>query len=157
MSFGTTYKYADENPRDIQDPDPFTTDPNLLDRALQLHSITQNTIANWVIGEGITPISPDSTTCDFDIAWESIQGRIVCEVKSLSEQNETHQFRIGLGQILEYSYLSSAVPVLMFSRRPKNQDLIAAAQNAGVRVLWPEILGKYSPNDLRTLIVRRSD
>lgn len=156
LSFGAEYQYADENPRDIQISEPFTSDPNLLDRALQLHSITQNTVANWVAGEGIDPISPDTTTCDFDIAWESIHGRIVCEVKSLSEQNEIHQFRIGLGQILEYAHKSSAIPVLMFSRRPNNTDLIQVAQNAGVRVLWPEILGKYNPNDLRIIKVKYS-
>ena len=151
IDFGISYKYADENSRNIESSELFNSDPNLLDRALQLHSITQNTIANWVKGEGLKPISPNSKTCDFDIAWESEHGRIVCEVKSLSDTNEVHQFRLGLGQVLEYAHLTSATPVLMFSRKPSNLDLIQAAQNVGVKVLWPEVLGKYSPNDLRNI------
>lgn len=149
--FGVSYKYADENSRNIENSEPFSADPNLLDRALQLHSITQNTIANWVQGEGLKPISPNSKTCDFDIAWESEHGRVVCEVKSLSDTNEVHQFRLGLGQVLEYAHLTSAIPLLMFSRKPNSLSLIEAALNAGVKVLWPEILGKHSPNDLRNV------
>jgi len=149
--FGASYKYADESSRNIENGEPFSSDPNLLDRALQLHSITQNTIANWVQGEGLKPISPNSRTCDFDIAWESEHGRVVCEVKSLSDTNELHQFRLGLGQVLEYAHLTSAIPLLMFSRKPNSLSLIEAALTAGVKVLWPEILGKYSPNDLRNI------
>lgn len=152
--FGASYKYADENSRNIENSEPFSSDPNLLDRALQLHSITQNTIANWVKGEGLKPISPNSKTCDFDIAWESEHGRVVCEVKSLSDTNEVHQFRLGLGQVLEYAYLTSAIPLLMFSRKPNSLSLIEAALNSGVKVLWPEVLGKYSPNDLRNIRVK---
>lgn len=154
IHFGASYKYADENSRNIENSEPFNSDPNLLDRALQLHSITQNTIANWVLGEGLKPISPNSETCDFDIAWESDHGRVVCEVKSLSDTNEVHQFRLGLGQVLEYAHLTSATPLLMFSRKPNNLGLIEAAQNSGVKVLWPEVLGNYSPNDLRNIRVK---
>ena len=151
LDFGAKYKYADENSRNIENSEPFNSDPNLLDRALQLHSITQNTVANWIQGEGLVPISPNSKTCDFDIAWESEHGRVVCEVKSLSDTNEVHQFRLGLGQVLEYAYLTSAIPVLMFSRMPNNLGLVEAAQNSGVKVLWPEVLSKYTPNDLRNI------
>jgi hypothetical protein len=76
---------------------------------------------------------------------------VVCEVKSLSDTNEVHQFRLGLGQVLEYAYLTSAIPVLMFSRMPNNLGLIEVAQNSGVKVLWPEVLSKYTPNDLRNI------
>jgi hypothetical protein len=151
LDFGTGYKYADESSREIESGELFNTDPNLLDRALQLHSITQNTIANWVLGGDLKPISPNLYTCDFDIAWESEHGRVVCEVKSLNDSNEIHQFRLGLGQVLEYAHLSHATAVLMFSRKPRNLKLIEAAQNVGVKVLWPEILHKYTPNDLRII------
>lgn len=151
INFGAKYKYADENSRNIETSEPFNSDPNLLDRALRLHSITQNTVANWILGEGLVPISPNSKTCDFDIAWESEHGRVVCEVKSLSDTNEVHQFRLGLGQVLEYAYLTAATPVLMFSKMPNNLGLLETAQNSGVKVLWPEVLSKYTPNDLRNI------
>jgi len=129
----------------------FPTDPTLRDRALQIHSLTQNTVANWILGSSLAPYSPASIACDFDIAWESDFGKIVCEVKSLSEDNEVHQFRFGLGQVLEYAQKLEASPVLMFSRRPTQSALIDAANKAGVAVLWPEILSNYSPRDLRIL------
>lgn len=149
--FGQEYVFADEESRDVAGSDLFSADPNLLDRALQIHSLTQNAVANWVIGSSLTPHSPTSINCDFDIAWESDFGKIVCEVKSLSDENEVHQFRFGLGQVLEYAEKLDASPVIMFSRRPTQSALIDAANKAGVAVLWPEILSNYSPRDLRIL------
>lgn len=149
--FGREYIFADEESRDVAESELFSADPNLLDRALQIHSLTQNTVANWVIGNSLTPHSPASTYCDFDIAWESDFGKVVCEVKSLSDENEVHQFRLGLGQVLEYAQKLEALPVLMFSRRPTQSALIDAANKAGVVVLWPEILNNYTARDLRIL------
>ena len=149
--FGREYVFANEESRDVAESDIFSADPNLLDRALQIHSLTQNTVANWIIGSSLAPYSPTSINCDFDIAWVSDFGKIVCEVKSLSDQNEVHQFRFGLGQVLEYAEKLDASPVLMFSRRPTQSALIDAANKAGVAVLWPEILNNYSPHDLRIL------
>jgi hypothetical protein len=149
--YGREYVFADEEPRNVAESELFSTDPNLLDRALQIHSLTQNTVANWVIEGSLMPMSPNSIACDFDIAWESDFGKIVCEVKSLSNENEVHQFRFGLGQVLEYAQKLDASPVLMFSRRPNDSYLITAANKAGVAVLWPEILNNYSPRDLRLL------
>ncbi len=149
--FGREYIFADEESRDVAESELFSADPNLLDRALQIHSLTQNTVANWVIGNSLTPNSPASTYCDFDIAWESDFGKVVCEVKSLSDENEVHQFRLGLGQVLEYAQKLEALPVLMFSRRPTQSALIDAANKVGVVVLWPEILNNYTARDLRIL------
>jgi hypothetical protein len=149
--FGRGYVFANEESRQVESSELFSSDPNLLDRALQIHSLTQNTVANWVLGEMLIPQSPISNNCDFDIAWESDFGRIVCEVKSLSDTNEVHQFRFGLGQVLEYAQKLNASPVLMFNRRPTQLELISAANSAGVVVLWPEILSGYSPRDLRIL------
>lgn len=149
--FGREYEFANEESRQIQSSEMYEVDPNLLDRALQIHSITQNTIAKWILSQGLTPQSPVSNDCDFDIAWESDFGFVVCEVKSLSEKNEVHQFRFGLGQVLEYSHKMNASPILMFNRRPVQQNLVKAANKVGVGVLWPEILNNYSPRDLRIL------
>lgn len=149
--FGREYIFANEDSRDVVQSDLFSTDPNLLDRALQIHALTQNTVANWVLGDSLRPLSPNSANCDFDIAWDSDFGKVVCEVKSLSGENEVHQFRFGLGQILEYAEKLDAFPVLMFNRRPSQPELINAAKKAGVAVLWPEILRNYSPRDLRIL------
>lgn len=149
--FGTSYKYANEAVSDISHGVLFERDPNLLDRALQLHAITQNIVANWVISKGLLPLSPNSQTCDFDIAWESDYGRVVCEIKSLSKENEIHQFRLGLGQVLEYSHALSAQPLLVFSSRPERIDTLEVARKSGVGVLWPEALSDYNPRDVRNI------
>jgi hypothetical protein len=73
----------------------------------------------------------------------------------LSDKNEIHQFRFGLGQVLEYSQKLGAIPVLMFSRKPQSIELIDAANKAGVSILWPEILNNFVPRDLRN--ARRQD
>jgi hypothetical protein len=149
--YAREYIFANEESRSVVESELFSNDPNLLDRALQIHSLTQNIVAKWVIEGSLIPLSPNSLSCDFDIAWESDFGRIVCEVKSLTVENEVHQFRFGLGQVLEYAHKIGASPVLMFSRRPMQSALIDAANRAGVAVLWPEILMNYSPRDLRIL------
>lgn len=82
---------------------------------------------------------------------EVIFRSVVCEVKSLSDENEVHQFRLDLGQVLEYAQKLEALPVLMFSRRPTQSALIDAANKAGVVVLWPEISNNYTARDLRIL------
>jgi hypothetical protein len=153
-TFGVDYRYADENSRQLVAPDLFTTDPSLLDRALQIHALTQNVVANWVMASGLTPLSPNEFTCDFDLAWDSPNGKVVCEVKSISDANEKHQFRLGLGQVLEYAHSLDALPVLFFSRKPTNVKIIDIAKSAGVRVLWPEMMSSYSPRDMR--IVRNA-
>lgn len=149
--FGDAYRFADELKVDISNITIFERDPNLLDRALRLHAITQNKIANWVLTEGLIPLSPTSETCDFDIAWDSDYGRVVCEVKSLSDSNEIHQFRLGLGQVLEYAHHLSASPLLVFSSKPGNIEIVDVALKSGVKVLWPELFTKYSPRDIRNI------
>lgn len=151
LTFGDNYKPADELPRSVAQAELFTFDPNLLDRALQIHSLTQNMVAKWVMSHGLVPISPSEETCDFDIAWQGIGHRIVCEVKSISEFNERHQFRIGIGQVLEYSYYLDALPVLVLSRKPIASDLQEIAKKAGIDLLWPEIFSLYNPATLQQL------
>lgn len=149
--FGSSYKFVDETMSEISRVTLFERDPNLLDRALRLHSTTQNMVANWVISYGLLPLSPNNQTCDFDIAWESDYGRVVCEIKSLSTENEIHQFRLGLGQVLEYSHSLSAIPLLGFSSKPQRSDILEVAKKSGVGVLWPELLSNYSPRDVRNI------
>lgn len=151
VAFGGSYKYADETTAINSGLTLFERDPNLLDRALQLHAITQNMVANWVQSEGLIPLSPSAQTCDFDVAWESHHGRVVCEVKSLSKENEVHQFRIGLGQVLEYAHALSALPLIVFSSKPQKIEFLNVAHKSGVAVLWPEVFSKYSPKDIRNI------
>lgn len=151
VKFGISYRQVEENISDTSGTNIFERDPNLLDRALRSHAITQNIVANWVAAAGLIPLSPTKETCDFDIAWNCDSGRVVCEVKSLTDENEIHQFRLGLGQVLEYAHSLSAFPLLVFSKAPRRTQVVEIARNSGVGVLWPEVLSKYSPRDIRNL------
>jgi hypothetical protein len=93
------YRRANETPATTP-REPFSVDPNEVDRALGAHAATQNALADWLEGNGLTPFSPPGGGADFDLAWER-EGRLyVAEVKSLNDRNETKQLRLGLGQVL---------------------------------------------------------
>ena len=62
FTFGSQYRLADELPRNVAQAELFTTDPNLLDRALQIHSLTQNMVAQWVLSHELVPVSPSEET-----------------------------------------------------------------------------------------------
>ena len=39
---------------------------------------------------------------NFDLAWQKDRTVFVAEVKSITAENEEHQLRLGLGQVLQY-------------------------------------------------------
>jgi hypothetical protein len=106
-------------------------------------------VAQWVLSHSLVPVSPSEETCDFDIAWKGTANRMVCEVKSISDTNERHQFRLGLGQVLEYAFHLEALPILVVSRKPIASNLHEIAKKSGVLLLWPEIFSHYDPATLQ--------
>jgi hypothetical protein len=76
-------------------------DPAQLERALMAHADIQNGLATLLIASGHTPLSPGSGP-DFDLAWEKDGSIHVVEVKSITDLNETHQIRLGIGQLAGY-------------------------------------------------------
>ena len=63
----------------------------------------------------------------------------------MNEANEQRQFRLGLGQVLDYAQELNARPVLVLSAKPRNLRLLAVAARAGVLVVWPELLPGLNP------------
>jgi hypothetical protein len=95
------YEAAPERPRAIA-REPFSVDPDELDRATLTHQRTQNRLAEVAAAAGATVLSPGPDDPDFDCAWDLNGATTVAEVKSLTPRNEARQLRLALGQVLDY-------------------------------------------------------
>lgn len=134
---GSPYRSADEQAATTQDRAPFAVDPNEQDRALRAHATAQNVLAQWVLAQGLEPLSPGPGDPAFDLAWRRNGLTYVAEVKSILPINEVRQLRLGLGQVLDYAHQLDAVPVLFVDRRPSSVRWFAIADRAGVLLAWP--------------------
>lgn len=137
----TEYRVANEAPTTAH-RDPFEVDPNLVDRGLAGHAVTQNRLARIVEGYGEKPLSPASVDPDFDLAWRTADGCVVVEVKSLTAANEARQLRMGLGQVLDYADTLRQAwphvqPALAVEREPADARWTDLCGRVGVTLLWP--------------------
>jgi hypothetical protein len=135
------YQPANETPA-TQLREPFSIDPNEVDRALGAHATTQNALAAWVRSKGMTPLRPGGSAADFDLAWDDGVTFTVAEVKSLTRSNENGQLRLGLGQVLHYTMLlgSNGRPIraaLAVERAPTDQRWVGLCAAHGVTLVWP--------------------
>jgi len=121
--------------------DPFSVDPALVERGLRGHTDTQNELASVLSNAGIEPRRGLSPGPDFDLAWQKDGTVFVAEVKSITAQNEEHQLRLGLGQVLRYRQRLSAlghdrvVAVLVPERQPRDPSWRELCQELGVVML----------------------
>lgn len=145
-NYGVPYQNAYEGPRGIAQSEPFSQDPDLLDKAHQRHSITQNAVANWLLENSVSPLSPANHEPPYDIAWVADGVKYVCEVKGIIDVNEISQIRLGIGQVFDYAQELNSVPVLVVSAEPKTTRMIDVAQKARIQLLWPEVLHKFKPH-----------
>jgi hypothetical protein len=123
-------------------PDPFTVDPDVLDRGLGAHKRTQNAVASVLETAGVTPLShrPQKDP-PFDVAWRVDGTLYVGEVKSLTVANEEKQLRLGLGQVLRYAHqLRANSPVvqavLIAEREPADPTWSDLCDSVGVHLVW---------------------
>jgi hypothetical protein len=105
---------------------PFTVDPALVERGLRGHADTQNELARLLRSAGIEPRSRLPHEPNFDLAWEVDGTVFVAEVKSITDENEEEQLRLGLGQVLRYRHHlerlghKRVVAVLVPERAPRD-------------------------------------
>lgn len=130
--------------------EPFSVDPNEVDRALRAHAATQNALAAWVRAFRMKPLRPAGITADFDIAWDDGTIFSVAEIKSLTSGNETAQLRLGLGQVLHYAMLlgsngRAVRPVLAIERAPTDLRWVALCGAHGVLLVWPDVFDLLDP------------
>jgi hypothetical protein len=135
------YQAANEAPT-TQVREPFSVDPNEVDRALGAHAATQNALAAWVRSKGMIPLRPGGSAADFDIGWDDGTTFVVAEVKSLTQRNENGQLRLALGQVLHYAMLLSGGgrpvrAVVALERAPTDPRWVGLCAGHGVALGWP--------------------
>lgn len=131
-------------------------DPQLQRESTNEHRDTENTVIAELLVRGLRPFD-GSGTIQFDLGWRAHDGGLwVCEVKSTA-WSEQEQFRLGLGQVIEYRHLLNERTgerwnaVLVLSRpcvEPRNREVAASV---GVMLL------DGSPFDLPSEPVHWSD
>lgn len=144
-SFGEDYRTADESIV-LGERDPFAVDPALVERGIRGHARTQNQLAAHLNTLHIEPRSPGADEPNFDIAWRGTGGDFVAEVKSITDQNEEKQLRLGLGQVLRFASqmgVGNVTPVLVVERMPRDLSWLALCKQLGIVLVWPEIFDKH--------------
>ena len=126
---------------------PFTVDPALLERGLRGHADTQNELATVLRDAGIEPRSRLPREPNFDLAWEAGGTVFVAEIKSITDDNEEEQLRLGLGQVLRYRHHlqrlghQHVVAVLVPERSPRDESWNGLCQDLGVALLSRTTIG----------------
>ena len=121
--------------------DLFSVDPALVERGLRGHTDTQNELASVLNNAGIEPRRGLPPGPNFDLAWQKDGIVFVAEVKSITADNEEHQLRVGLGQVLRYRQHLLAlghdrvVAVLVPERQPHDPSWRKLCQDLGVVLL----------------------
>ena len=125
----------------------YLRNPDLVDRGTTAHKDTQDDLARCITEHGRKPISPDVDDQQFDIAWTTGETLYLCEVKSLTDDNEESQLRLGLGQLLSYIHrthvehwdgITSIRGVLAVERPPVRTDWVDICAANGVTLTWPD-------------------
>jgi hypothetical protein len=150
---GTVYRRAEVALR-ASDQIPFDVDPEKVERGNKGHADTQNALADFLRSEGIEPRSAAPGEPEFDVAWVCNGKTFVAEVKSITDQNEEKQLRLGLGQVLRYRQVLAAgrpdvIGVLVAERRPADPTWESLCSALGVRLVWP---AGFPELDVRTML-----
>jgi len=125
----------------------FLRNPDLIDRGTTAHKDIQDGLAEHIRTKGLQPLSPAPNDQPFDVAWESQSCLYICEVKSLTDDNEESQLRLGLGQLLSYLYrtnvehwpdVDEVLGVLAVERRPNRSDWVNICADSGITLTWPD-------------------
>ena len=125
----------------------FVRNPDLIDRGTTAHMDIQDTLAARIRTEGLEPVSPDQDDQQFDVAWVAQGALYICEVKSLTADNEESQLRLNLGQLLSYLYrtkvehwadVDEVLGVLAVERPPSRPDWVGICAESGVTLTWPD-------------------
>lgn len=146
--FLEAYSDVDLSAYPTDDIDPFGVDPLQIEAGRREHHRIQNEVAGWLRQSGFAPLRPRSSGNQFDLAWYVGSQLFVAEIKSCSPDNLVKQFRLGLGQVLDYAEEFNAQPVLILGSRPITDRLVAVAARVQVTLLWPELLAGTDPRTL---------
>jgi len=123
----------------------FSRDPQVVDRGLAGHENTVVSLARWLRDQGVSATTAGAV--NYDLEWTVNGQQYVAEVKSLRDQNELSQIRLGIGEVLDFSYqLGGAIPVLVVEQEPVRVDRwMEVCRGAGIRLVWPGSLDEILP------------
>ena len=125
----------------------YLRNPDLVDRGTTAHKDTQDALARCITEHGMEPISPGVDDQQFDIAWTTGEVLYLCEVKSLTDDNEESQLRLGLGQVLSYIHrthgghwngITRIRGVLAVERPPVRTDWVGICAANSITLTWPD-------------------
>lgn len=137
----------------------FGTDPDKVDRGTTAHKDTQDALAEALRKASLKPRSPKPGDPAFDIAWRDDDAggmAFICEVKSLTSENQTGQVRLAIGQVLDYVHAldslreAGSLPphwegvrgvrgVVALERRPdRDAHWAGLCERHGIILTWPE-------------------
>ena len=140
-SFGVDYRIADEE-TSVAACDPFSLDPAIVERGLHGHAATQNALAEFLINQQLTPLSPGPGEPSYDLAWKIDNEIWIAEIKSITNSNEEKQLRLGLGQVLRYCHIlktsENVHGVLVIERAPSDQTWIDLCEAHNILLIWPD-------------------
>ncbi|MDG4857119.1 hypothetical protein P8605_02920 [Streptomyces sp. T-3] len=144
LPIGCQYRPASETVALSVSP-PNLPDPHLVERSLKSHRKLQNDLAAAAKKRGMAVRSPlvEENEPEFDVAWFNSKGVLtVCEVKSLTNENEIRQLRAGIGQLLDYhdqlrNEAMEVRAVLWVEREPSESRWLALCTRIGIKLAWP--------------------
>jgi hypothetical protein len=146
---GAAYREARVSPLPSE-RQPFTVDPALVERGLKGHADMQNELAQVLRQAGIEPRSRLPREPNFDIAWVTQGTVFVAEIKSITDDNEEEQLRLGLGQVLRYRHRlqglghDHVVAVLVPERTPRDASWKELCHELGVVLLVKNEIGRVA-------------
>ena len=144
-NFGVDYRIADEE-TSVAECDPFSLDPAIVERGLHGHAAAQNALAEFLINQQLTPLSPGPGEPSYDLAWKIDNEIWIAEIKSITNSNEEKQLRLGLGQVLRYCHLLQAKGkihgVLAIERAPSDISWITLCEDHNILLVWPEVFSE---------------
>jgi hypothetical protein len=121
---------------------PGSPDPDLMWRGSRAHKRTRNALAAYLKSLGLQPLDPEPYDPPFDLAWWNGGALYVAEIKSITKENEEHQLRLGLGQLLRYCQLlrkrvQVIVPVLVPELKPRDPEWSELCKELNIRLAFP--------------------
>lgn len=131
---------ADVNAAEIL---PSAPDTRLLEFAIHAHVALQNNLAAEAAQRGLSVRLPGPGEPPYDLAWLDELNRLtVCEVKSLTPENEVAQLRTGIGQLLDYANdlrdVEEVLRVLWVQYEPCRPDhWFQVCTSANIILAWP--------------------
>ena len=116
---------------------PGEIDPDKLRDGFERHNKTQNLLAEYLSERNCTVSSPGLNDPIFDLYWVGQNGSYVCEVKSITDENEESQLRKAIGQVLRYqSQLRASgkecFPVVVTDREVSDQTWYSVFSENGM-------------------------